>query len=184
MIIRPAVPSDASQLAVLINMAMLDITYQFIGQQNVNEANSFIECLVKEQNNQYSYQNIFVLQELDTIIGHICIYDGSKFEELRKPVFELIQKQYGHAYSSEAETSKGEMYIDTFAISPQARGKGYAKELLNFAIDYYVNKQKKVLGLLVDLENPKAKHLYEKIGFKVIEERNIFGKKMEHMQYT
>lgn len=184
MIIRPARPEDASRLAELINMAMIDITYQFIGKDDEAEANRFIMSLVKESNNQYSYQNIFVIQELNKIIGHISIYNGDHFTQLRQKVWDTIKEKYGHSYQAEDETAPGEMYIDTFAICPSERGKGLGKELLQFAIDYYVTKQKKILGLLVDNDNPNAKKLYQSIGFKVVEERNIFGKKMEHMQYA
>ena len=184
MIIRPAQPSDAPALAKLINMAMLEITYQFIGKEDQNEANAFIESLVMQKNNQYSYENIFVLQEVDQIIGHICIYDGSNFELLRQNVLDNIKQKYGHDYMAEAETGAGEMYIDTFAISPTVRGKGLGKQLLQFAIDHYVIQQHKVLGLLVDNDNPTAKKLYLGMGFKVVEERDIFGKKMEHMHYA
>lgn len=184
MIIRPAQPNDAPQLAKLINMAMLDITYQFIGKEDQEEADLFIESLVREKNNQYSYQHIFVIQELDNIIGHICIYDGTDFERLRQNVWKAINNRYKHHYFADAETRPGEMYIDTFAICPSARGKGLGKELLQFAINHFVNKQHKILGLLVDKDNPNAKKLYVSMGFKVMDERDIFGKKMEHMQYA
>lgn len=184
MIIRPASPNDAARIAELINMAMLEITYQFIGKEDKEEANRFIESLVKEKNNQYSYENIFVIQELDTILGQICVYDGANFQQLRQPVWDKIKEKYGITYSSEAETAPGEMYIDTFAICPSARGKGLGKEMLQFAITYYVKQQNKTVGLLVENDNPDAKRLYTNMGFEVREERIIFGKKMEHMQYA
>lgn len=184
MIIRPAIPEDSPKIAELINMAMLEITYQFIGKEDPQEAHHFIEALVQEKNNQYSYQNIFVIQEGDEILGQISIYDGAHCEQLRETVWAEIEKRYNLSYTSEAETSPGEMYIDTFAISPATRGRGLGKLLLQFAIDHFVKKQHKTLGLLVDADNPNAKKLYERMGFKVIKERNIFGKKMEHMQYA
>jgi len=94
MIIRPATPEDSPQIAALINMAMLEITYQFIGKEDQEEANRFINDLVKEKNNQYSYQNIFVLQEGDEILGQISIYDGARCEELREAVWHQIEKRY------------------------------------------------------------------------------------------
>ena len=76
------------------------------------------------------------------------------------------------------------MYIDTLAVSPNTQGKGIGKQLIQYAIDEVVVKQKKVLGLLVDKDNPAAKRLYERIGFKVVKDIRIFGKVMEHMQYA
>lgn len=184
MIIRPALPTDAALLARLINMAMLEITYQFIDKEDPQEADRFMELLVRQTGNQYSYENIFVLQEGDSILGQICIYDGAKCKELRQGVWDKIKEEYGHEYYADEESEAGEMYIDTFAVHPSARGKGIGKELLNFAIDHFVNKQGKTLGLLVDKENPNAKRLYLNMGFKTVKDKLIFGKEMEHMQYT
>lgn len=183
MIIRPALPSDAPQLAKLINMAMLEITYQFIGKEDKEEADRFMELLVREKNNQYSYQNIFVLQEGDTILGQICIYDGARCKELRQHVWDKIKEIYGRDYHAQEETQDGEMYIDTFAVLPETRGRGLGKQLLHFAIDHFVHKQHKTLGLLVDNDNPNAKRLYLAMGFHIVDEKRIFGKQMEHMQY-
>lgn len=184
MIIRPALPSDAPQLAKLINMAMLEITYQFIGKEDAEEADLFMESLVRQKGNQYSYENIFVLQERDDILGQICIYDGARCTELRQKVWAKIKADYGRDYFAEKETEAGEMYLDTFAVLPSTRGRGLGKQLLNFAIVHFVEKQNKTLGLLVDKDNPNAKKLYLNMGFKVIEDKFIFGKEMEHMQYA
>lgn len=183
MIIRPATAQDAERIAKLINMAMLEITFQFIGKADEQEANHFLSQLVQEKNNQYSYQHIYVVQEGEEILGQICIYDGAKCNQLRQAVWDKIKKDYGINYYAESETEAGEMYIDSFAIHPSARGKGIGKLLLDFAIKHFVIEQQKVLGLLVDKDNPNAKRLYENIGFQVVKERAIFGKTMEHMQY-
>jgi predicted GNAT family acetyltransferase len=45
-----------------------------------------------------------------------------------------------------------------------------------------VSKQGKVLGLLVDDDNPKAKKHYERLCFKVVGEKWLMGKHLEHMQ--
>lgn len=184
MLIRPALPSEAMPIASLINLAMLEITYQFIGKEDLQEADNFIAKFVAQQNNQYSYQNTFVLEEDGQIIGQISIYEGALLQQLRKPILNDIFHTYGITYQPVDETQAGEWYIDTFAVHPSAQGKGCGKLLLQFAIDKFVKEEGKVLGLLVDNDNPDAKRLYERMGFKVMNEVEIFGKKMEHMQYA
>ncbi|MCA5006615.1 GNAT family N-acetyltransferase [Sphingobacterium bovistauri] len=182
--IRPARKSEALQIAELINLAMLEITYQFIGEENVDKANEFLAHFIAQENNQYSYENIYIAEEDGLILGQISMYDGGKLKELRQPIWDKIKVDRGIDYWSEDETQAGEIYIDTFAVSPLTQGKGIGKQLLQYAIDDIVMKQHKVLGLLVDNDNPDAKRLYERIGFKVVNEVNIFGKNMEHLQYA
>ena len=177
-----AKPTEAKEIAELINLAMLEITYQFIGCKDKAEANKFIAKFVAQKNNQYSYENIHVLEVNGEIVGQISIYDGALLNSLRQPILDYIFKTYQINYNPADETQSGEFYIDTFAVHASAQGKGYGKKLLQFAIDKYAIKEGKKLGLLVGNDNPDAKRLYHRIGFKVINEIEIFGKKMEHMQ--
>ncbi len=182
MIIRQARSTDAEQIAELINLAMLEITYQFIGREDIKEANKFIERFVSLEDNQYSYENIHILEEDGQIVGQISIYNGALLKQLRQPVLDYIYKTYNIDYRPADETQSGEFYIDTFAVHPSTQGKGYGKKLLQFAIDKFAIKESKKLGLLVDNDNPDAKRLYKRLGFEVINEVEIFGKTMEHMQ--
>lgn len=184
MIIRPAHKEEAHQIAELMNLAMLEITYQFMGEEDLAKANTFLAHFITQENNQYSYENIFVAEEDNVLLGQISLYDGAKLHELRKPIWDKIKADRNVEYWAEDETQSGEIYLDTLAVSQLAQGKGIGKKLLQFAIDEYVTRQGKILGLLVDNDNPDAKRLYERVGFKVVDEIQIFGKTMEHMQYA
>lgn len=182
--IRPASKSDAVQIAELMNLAMLEITQQFIGEEDHSKANDFLAHFIALEKNQYSYENIFVAEVDDIILGQISLYDGALLHAIRKPIWDKIKLDHGIDYWAEDETQAGEIYLDTIGVSPLAQGKGIGKKLLQFAIEEFVIKQQKVLGLLVDKDNPNAKRLYEKVGFKVVNEVHIFGKTMEHLQYA
>ena len=39
-----------------------------------------------------------------------------------------------------------------------------------------------VVGLLVDLDNPSAEKLYERLGFRTVGEKDFFGHRMKHKQ--
>ena len=77
-----------------------------------------------------------------------------------------------------------EYYIDALGVAQNMQGKGIGAKLLQFLIDNYVIKNKKTLGLLVDLENTNAKKLYVKLGFKCIGRKTLVGQKMEHLQLS
>lgn len=181
--IRKAKKEDAPQIAELMILAMTEIVYQFIGQEDFEEGKKLLCDLIQEQNNQYSYQYIFVAENKDGIMGQICLYPGGQLQTLRQPVLDRIKEKYHIDYQPADETQEGEIYIDTIAVSPKAQGKGIGKLLIEFVIKEFVNKRKETLGLLVDYDNPNAKRLYEKMGFVVKNNISVFGKKMDHMQY-
>ncbi|MGM8361215.1 GNAT family N-acetyltransferase [Flavobacterium sp. ARAG 55.4] len=181
MIIKKAAPEDSKSIAPYLLLAMESIIYTFIGEKNPAKATEFLLYFIEKENNQYSYQNCWVVEDQNQIIAAVNIYDGEKLKELRKPVTDYINKQYGQNLNIEDETESGEYYIDTLGVNPQYQGKGIGSELLRFLIKEY-SKYNLPLGLLVDTENPLAKKLYFKLGFESIGRKKLVGKEMEHLQ--
>ncbi len=180
--IRRGELKDADTIAAHLLLAMEDIVYQFIGENDYDEAYRFLSTLVKYQGNQYSYNNNWVLEEQGQIIGTALVYDGGRLAELRAPVGRLIKEAYSLDFNPEDETQAGEFYIDCLAVDPNQQGRGIGTKMLNFLIDEYVRKGGNVLGLLVDESNPSARKLYERLGFLAVGEKALLGKKMFHMQ--
>ena len=65
---------------------------------------------------------------------------------------------------------KGELYIDSIGVSTDARGMGVGTQMMAFAEGIAKRNGHKKLSLLVMKENPKAKALYERVGYEVISE--------------
>ncbi len=181
--IRKAKSEEAEALATLMLHAMQDIVFYFIGERDTQKAHAFLTSLIRKRDNQYSYENIIVAEEEGVLLGQLCCYPGAAILQLRAPVLDLISNEYGHDINPDIETQAGEIYLDSLAVSPLARGKGIGKMLLLYAIDLYCKRQDGILGLLVDQENPRAKKLYLQIGFREVDQKNIFGKEMLHLQY-
>lgn len=183
-ICRPAQREDAAQIAPIMLLAMEEIVYYFIGEEHKDKAIALLTLFIERTDNQYSYKHIMVAEEEGQLLGQICLYDGAHLEELRQPVLDFLAENYKiNLPTAEKETQAGEIYLDTIAVSPQAQGKGIGKMLLGSAIKEYVEKQGKVLGLLVDRANPAAKKLYLNMGFELVKPVTIFQKEMEHLQY-
>ncbi|NLO50264.1 MAG: GNAT family N-acetyltransferase [Bacteroidales bacterium] len=182
MIIRKATPADADRIAPLLLLAMEDIIFKFIGDRDQEKAKSFLLYFIKKENNQYSYQNCLVAEVGNEVVAAVNLYDGARLATLRQPVIEYIHKTCNKNLQLEDETGSGEFYIDSIGVNPDHRGKDIGAKLLRFLIDEYVNKQQKALGLLVDEENPAAKKLYLKLGFKGAGKIVFVGKRMEHLQ--
>lgn len=194
LIIRKATIADASSIAAHIMLAMNDLIYRFTGDTSEEKALAFVEELVREPRNQYSYENGWVVEEIpegedymhdDTshpIIATAVIYDGARLSELREPVIRKIRERFHHEFNPEDETEAGELYIDCLGVNPNQQGKGIGTKLLNYLIEEYVTKNNCTLGLLVDKDNPGARQLYIRLGFMVAGEKTLTGKPMLHLQ--
>ena len=55
MLVRKAKPEESKVIAPLTLLAMEDIMFNFIGENSKEKALDFLESLVKEKKNQYSY---------------------------------------------------------------------------------------------------------------------------------
>ena len=101
--------------------------------------------------------------------------------KLDKPMLEHLRRKNIFLDSFEKECFKDEFYIDTVSVSPSFQGRGIAKELFSFAEQKAKELDFKKLSLLVDFENPKAKALYERLGFKDNEILKVSGSNFYHM---
>ncbi|PSR14407.1 MAG: GNAT family N-acetyltransferase [Bacteroidetes bacterium] len=180
--IRTATKEDAPAISEQLFLAMEDILYEFIGVKNQEKAKACLGYFVKRENNLYSFQNCLVAEKDDEILGSINLYDGAKSDLLRAPVLQHIRTHFNENFNPEKETQPGEYYIDSFGVSIPQQGKGIGTELLQFVINKYTLEQQQTLGLLVDEDNPAAKKLYLKLGFKPVGRKTLVGKMMVHLQ--
>lgn len=182
LIIRKATITDSNAIAALLYIAMDDIIARLINDENSANGIAFLQHFVQQKDNQYSWQNCWVLTIDDTIQAAINIYDGAALEILRLPILNYIHTIHSQKINPENETQAGEWYIDSLGVNKTIQGKGLGSILLEFVIDEFVNKKQQTLGLLVDVENPKAKVLYERLGFKVVGDKTLMGHQLQHMQ--
>lgn len=180
--IRSAQESDAHYVPEIMLQAMEDIIFRFIKKEDRSEAVNFLTQLFKQKGNLYSYEHTFVaIDDNGHILGSLTGYDGDRFIELRQPILDHMKELYNNNLIPEAETIGDEFYIDSIAVAPMARGKGIGTELLNYAITHAKQNGFKKVGLLVDLENPNAQKLYERIGFKLGKKTPLVGGEYYHM---
>ncbi len=182
MIIRKATQKDSAFISSYLLLAMEDIVYKFIGEKDYHKANTFLSYFAVREHNQYSYQNCWVAEIEGEIVAAANVYDGAMLEELRRPIVRYLKTQLNRDFYPEDETQAGEYYIDTLSVNFNQQGKGIGSKMLQFLIEKYVNKQHYILGLLVDEENPAAKKLYLKLGFRPVGKKVLVGKPMEHLQ--
>lgn len=183
MLIRKATAEDSMIIASYVMLAMTDIIYHFIGEDSSEKAIHFLNCLIREKNNQYSYENCWVAEAENVIVAAAIVYDGARLKELREPVAIQLKEMFNRDFNPEDETQEGEYYIDCVGVDSNHQGKGIGTNVFQFLINEYVHQRGETLGLLVDKNNPKAKQLYLKLGFEVVGEKILVGNDMEHLQY-
>lgn len=181
--IRKATISDAGAIAKHLFYAMEHIVYQFIEENNRQEAIAFLQHFSARTSNLYSFENCYVWDTLSGVIGVANLYDGSDLHRLRLPVENYIRRHYNAHFSVEDETQSGEIYIDTFAVSPSYRGRGIGGQMLRFLIEEWCERQGKTLGLLVEKEKLDVQMFYYKLGFKRVGEKRLMKQPMIHLQY-
>lgn len=182
MIIRKATVDDAEFIATFLLLAMEDIVYKFIGEVNAQKAKRLLLFFAAREANQYSWENCWVAEENGSVVAAVNVYDGGQLHLLREPVTEHIHKYYNKDWVPEDETAAGEFYIDSLGVDPSQRGRSIGSMLLQFLINEYVTKHGYTLGLLVDEDNPDAKRLYVRLGFRSVGVKKVFGKRLEHLQ--
>jgi len=184
MLIRKATLKDSENIATLLLLTMEDIIFNFINQNDYDTARGFLMHFVKQENNQYSYQNCFVAEEDNQIIAAVNLYNGSRLIELRNPIIEYVRLHFNPNFNPEDETQSGEIYIDSLGVDPNQQGKGIGTTILRFLVDELVTQNQETLGLLVEEANPQAKKLYLKLGFKPVGKKTLAGKSLEHLQFS
>lgn len=181
--IRQAIAADYKEVAPLIIQAMEDLAMKFTQSNNIQKAIPVFERFFQKTSNQYSHENTLVYEENGTVIGSITAYDGAKLSELRQPFLDELLLKFNFSMMPEEETEAGELYLDTLSVSPAHQGKGIGKKLIEAMISQAKQQGFKRVGLLVDVENPLAKKLYESMGFEFQGVKPLMGGKYEHLVF-
>lgn len=180
--IRKALKEDANAIAKLVVAAMGDLAAIFRGSADASKILQLFESFVKQAGNQYSFENTLVYTIDEQVVGVINAYDGGNIDQLREPFLSYINENYHHNnFKIEVESEPGEFYIDTLSVNPDYQGKGIGKALLNAAKSWATALGHKKIGLLVDIENPAAMRLYERVGFVAAGVKVLAGKNYNHL---
>ncbi len=182
--IRPAQKSDYKTVASFIIQAMEDMAMKFTQSHDLEKAYPLFEYFFQQEGNQYSFENTLVFVENEEVFGSITGYNGEKLEKLRQSFLDYLSENYGYTDIPENETESGEFYLDTVSVSPNHQGKGIGRKLIEAMILQAKEKGFEKVGLLVDVENPAAKKLYERIGFQVVGTKSLMGGKYEHLVFS
>ena len=179
MTIRKATTSDAPFIALVVVEALGDDIMErypeHIGEQDRRRLELLAES-IRQDGTLYSWRNTIIAQDNDgESLGALVAYNGDDYMQMRKRTFSMLDELITfNVESMDAEAQPGELYIDSIAVMPNARGKGIARQLIQCSIG--VAREMRLPAVLAcEPNNLGAKALYESLGFKHEGELFIFG---------
>lgn len=168
---REATRDDAEFISAGFHRAML--MEDEVSEEQIKE---FAQKVCTRDDVLYSARNTTIATLTDgTPVGMITAYPGACYRRMREVTMALMKKEFGLEFPGmEDETVEGEYYLDSLSVLRQYCSHGIGRRLLEYASAKGQSMGLKVT-LVVDPANPKAKTLYERIGFRDIGNIFIFG---------
>lgn len=162
--IRPATLDDCQFVARCVCMAL---------QHDLpDEEQQGVAAICAREDVLYSYKHALIGWLDDEPVGLCLAYDGDGYHEIRVRTFAAFaalhpdQEDDMDLANAEDETEAGEYYIDSLAVLPAYRRRGYARLLMQAQIAWGQRLGHTRFTLLVDPENPDAQSLYRQLGFE------------------
>lgn len=179
--IKKANKNSIENISTLIYDAIHNVANTLTGENEDKKILENLDYYIKMDICRLSYNNIYTYEIDKKNVGILLAYNSNEVEKLDSPILEHLKTKDIFLNSFEKECFEDEFYIDTVSVSADFQGQGIAKELFSFATQKAKEEGFKKLSLLVDFENPKAKTLYEKLGFCDNEVLEVSGSQFYHM---
>ena len=179
-IIRPATAAYAQIGMNLIYLTMSRMADFLLGSGDPQKAKITLARLFSQRQNRFSYQFADIAEVDGQAAGLVLSYPSEIMKDLEIPMalqllrilslLEFIRfVRNALPLSHVKEAGAGEHFINNVAVLPDFQGQGIGSQLLTF-----VERKAKIAGLgksslCVEIENVKARRLYERFGYRVID---------------
>lgn len=179
-LIREAQRGEEAEIAGLIMLAWpVEDFLAADPSRTYEDLRDMIAEMISRDNTIYSYVNTYVALIEGTLVGAMCGYDGADYQRLKQPITDILGED--SEFAGLVETEDGEYYLDSVGVLQEYRGLGIASRLFeaHFKRARMLGHQR--VGLIVDVDKPKAEALYRRLGFDHVGYRDFFGHQMKHM---
>ena len=177
--IRPAQTFDAAFAAPLIQAAIGPVGWALTGTRSDEDAAHVIAEFFPLRGQRLSFLHTLIAELGGQPVGLAVVYPGEFAHALDEPV-RAHRRSLGLSPEVESEAQAGELYLDTLAVTPAARGQGVGGALLERCA-----ARARDLGLPLTLlveEGHPARRLYERSGFVPAGTREIAGQRYTRME--
>ena len=175
--IRPATPMDEQIAVHLIHISM----GRFADYQFGSDAKNVLAQLFILHQNRLSHQFADMAEVNGKIAGLLLSYPGKRMKDLNSTMgrqmvsicgvagfIRYLRKVLPFIFSSGAEAEADEYLINTLAVLPDFQGKGIGTDLMRYAEEKAEAEGLRKCALAVEIENHRARNLYERLGFQVV----------------
>lgn len=166
---RPAVKADARAIAGLYLIAA-DGVADYIWRQIAEPGETILDTGERRYSRTgaiYSYENCDIAEIDGGSVGMLMAYRMPEPEPGEEPVSDAVLRPF-----AELELP-GSYYISGVAVSEQCRGMGIGAGLIGRAGARAREAGMNQLSLICFEQNTRAAQLYERLGFKTIDTREI-----------
>ena len=175
--IREAQPSDASNIGRLVTLSAQTFLPALFGP----EIEHAVEEMARGLGTLFSYEHAWIAEEGGTVRGMLLGYTGAikAAQDLRTGLALLGALRAGlirrlpallRTQSTIGVMGRDEFYISNVAVYPAHRGKGIGSLLIERARAEATKTHASRLILDVETDNPGAQRLYQRLGFRVVNE--------------
>ena len=181
--IQPATPEMAATAATLIHHALGPVSDYLFATDDPIQTQKLIEALFLRPGNRFSHQWADVaVDEQGRVLGIALSFPYDETPKLEwatamqllditrlNHFLRFLGRSMPMVGVSEAE--KGDYYLSDIAVTPEARGQGVGKMLLQHVEDKGRRQGFRRLALTVARDNKHAVEFYRRQGFRVLSER-------------
>ena len=184
--IRFAEPKDAHEAMDLVMIVLRDMEldiFNKLSEEAIKEL--LVEAYTTEPNYRYGFKNALVKEIDGTIAGVAFGYPDHMEATIDDAFLKLLnahQLSEDYRLFNDKETFSNEWYLDTLVTSPNFRGQGVARELLDALPDLAKQHNCPVFGLNVDKINDNARKIYLNNGFTKVGQIDIANHDYDHLQ--
>ena len=176
MLVRQARESDSRAIARFIAMAESEMARFLFGADGIREAIPFFEELaLSPTENRYSLNNTLVAEIDGEPVGSVVSFPADKQPELDGLLLAVFNKRGLNLEKLFFEGEKGSYYLCAMGVDPDFRGRGVGTALIEAARAKGRERGYDRVSLLVSSDKTRARALYERAGFSVIETVIIGG---------
>lgn len=187
-ILRPMMPRDGHEVSRLIVMAIEDLAEQFTKVTNLEDLYKRLQLIIDAPETRFSAGYGLVVEEDGVIAGAGFAYSGEIIRFLTENMINLMKAEGSNYHVDEEkrlldskEAHEDEFYIDNLAVFEDFRGKGYSRLI----IQAFERKAREAgfakIAILADVNNPKAKAIYERLGYVSDSVFRVLGHDYDHM---
>jgi len=180
LVVRPATPLDTQTASSLIHATMGGLADYLFGAGDPKRAVRVIGELFAQAQNRFSHQFADVVVEDGRATGILLSYPGRIMNRLNRSMAKQIWGIYGALgfvdfvrrslpLASLREANADEYFINTLAVRPDSQGKGIGTHLLFHTEGKARSMHYAKCALTVDERNLRARLLYERLGYQVVE---------------